>query len=190
MFEDSLVESQGRIRTQSKWFAIGSFFAQSGLLLLLMLYPLLHPEALPRQSIERLLLAPPPPRSSAPVQVRHATAPAAAHSLASLQAQLQAPTTIPTHISNSSGEAPPDLLAGIPGGDSAGIPGGIPLGPAAPTVTVVRPPAPTHPVAISSGVAAGLLLDPIRPIYPANCKSSQNPGHGRDRGHRLASGNH
>ncbi len=29
MFEDSLVESTGRIRTRSKWFAIGSFLLQA-----------------------------------------------------------------------------------------------------------------------------------------------------------------
>ena len=75
MFEDSLVESQDRIRTKSRWFAIGSFFAQAGLLLLLILYPLFHPLGLPRQSIERLLIAPPPPRAPAPIEVHHATAP-------------------------------------------------------------------------------------------------------------------
>jgi protein TonB len=84
MFEDSLVESQDRIRTRSKWFAIGSFVAQAALLLLLILYPLFHPLALPRQSIERLLIAPPPPRAPAPVEVRRATA-VSTRSLPSLQ---------------------------------------------------------------------------------------------------------
>src|SRR5271168_5215076 len=122
MFEDSLVESQDRIRTKSRWFAIGSFFTQAGLLLLLILYPLFHPLGLPRQSIERLLIAPPPPRAPAPIEVHHATAPASAHSLPSLQAQLQAPTTIPTHIVSDPGDAPPPgSFVGIPGGDPGGI---------------------------------------------------------------------
>ena len=67
MFEDSLVESQDRIRTRSKWFAIGSFLAQAALLLLLVLYPLLRPLALPKQSIERLL---DPPRRTATIGAR------------------------------------------------------------------------------------------------------------------------
>src|SRR5271163_3027020 len=97
MFEDSLVESQDRIRTKSRWFAVGSFFAQAGLLLLLILYPLFHPLGLPRQSIERLLIAPAAPQSPAHVEVRRATAPALPHQpLPSLQEQLQAPSRIPT----------------------------------------------------------------------------------------------
>ncbi len=53
MFEDSLVESQSRIRTQSKWFAIGSFLAQTALLLLLILYPLRCCPAGSTQAIHR-----------------------------------------------------------------------------------------------------------------------------------------
>src|SRR5271154_189247 len=85
MFEDSLVESQGRIRTRSRWFAIGSFITQTALLLLLIVLPLLHPQALPRQSLERLLIAPPPPRSPAPVEVRRANNALARQSMPSLQ---------------------------------------------------------------------------------------------------------
>ncbi len=110
MFEDSLVESQGRIRTRSKWFAIGSFLAQAALLLLLVLYPLFHPESLPRQSIERLLVAPPPPSAPAPVHIQRATAPASSQQpLPSLQAQMRAPRTIPTSIAmaNDPGPQPP-----------------------------------------------------------------------------------
>src|SRR5271163_2790568 len=102
MFEDSLVESQGRIRTCSRWFAIGSFIAQAALLLLFIAFPLFHPQALPRQSMERLLVAPPPPRSPAPPAVR----PASTHqALSSLQAQLQAPRAIPDRVSTQMDEA-------------------------------------------------------------------------------------
>jgi periplasmic protein TonB len=177
MFEDSLVESQNRIHTRSRWFAIGSFLAQAALLLLLVLYPLLHPEALPKQSIARLLVAPPAPRPPAPVEVHHASAPPSPHSLPSLQAQLQAPSTIPAHIMSGPGDAaPPSSLIGIPGGDSTGMPEGIPLGAASPTVALAKPPAPKHPLSISSGVAAGQLLSPIRPIYPAIAKAARIQG--------------
>jgi protein TonB len=177
MFEDSLVESQGRIRTKSRWFAIGSFFAQAGLLLLLILYPLFHPLGLPRQSIERLLIAPPPPRAPAPMEVRHA-APASPHSLPSLQTQLEAPSRIPSHITTISDVQPQfSGLSDIVGSDSApGFPGGIPLGAPPPTVTVAHPQAPKRPIQVSQGVAAGLLLSPIRPIYPAIAKAARIQG--------------
>jgi protein TonB len=179
MFEDSLVESQDRIHTRSRWFAIGTFLAQAALLLLLILYPLLHPQALPKQSMERLLIAPPPPHAAAPVEVRHATAPASSHTqLPTLEAQLQVPRTIPHSISTVSDAAPPsDWPAGVtPGGGGGGIPGGIDLGAVPPPVTVVKPPARKAPLAISSGVAAGRLLSPIRPSYPAIAKQARIQG--------------
>jgi protein TonB len=177
MFEDSLVESQDRIRTKSKWFAIGSFLVQAAILLLLVLYPLFNPLALPKQSMERLLIAPAPPRAAAPVEIHHAIAPASAHPLPSLQAQLQAPTTIPTHIASDSGSAPPPSnLGGIPGGDPTGGLGAFPLGPASSPVVIAKPPAPKHPVTISSGVATGQLISPIRPVYPAIAKTAKIQG--------------
>ena len=118
MFEDSLVESQDRIRTQSRWFAIGSFFAQAALLVLLILYPLLNPLALPRQSIERLLIAPAAPQSPAHVEVHRATAPASHTSrYRACKQQLQAPSRIPTQIAQVTdpGLQPPSVLIGIGG---------------------------------------------------------------------------
>ena len=177
MFEDSLVESQDRIRTRSKWFAIGSFFAQAALVLLLILYPLFDPLALPKQSMERLLIAPPPPRAAAPAEVRHATAPASTHPLPSLQAQLRAPTTIPAHTARDPGDTPPPSgVVGIPGGDPGGVPGGIPLGPSSSVVVLAKPPTPKRPIQVSQGVAAGLLLGPIRPIYPPIAKAARIQG--------------
>jgi periplasmic protein TonB len=176
MFEDSLVESQDRIRTRSKWFAIGSFLAQAALLLLLILYPLLHPLALPKQSIERLLIAPAAPQPLAHVEMHRSTAPH--QDLPSLQAQLEAPSRIPSHtatISDAQSQPPgPIDIGGPTTGD--GILGGMPLGSPPPVVTVAHPPTPKHPVTVSSGVAAGQLLSAIRPIYPAIAKSARIQG--------------
>src|SRR5277367_129797 len=77
MFEDSLVESTGRIRTRSKYFAIGSFALQALLLAALALYPFLHPATLPKQALTMLLTAPPVPPS--PANLPQRTASAAAH---------------------------------------------------------------------------------------------------------------
>jgi periplasmic protein TonB len=177
MFEDSLIESQGRIRTKSKWFAIGSFFAQASLLLLLILFPLLHPQALPKQSMERLLLAPPPPRAPVPASAHAAVNTTSHQQMPRLEAQMQAPRTIPTTTRIDEGE--PSMVAqigGLPTGDGPGVIGGINLSSPAPTVTITKPPAPKHPLAVSLGVAAGQLLRPIQPVYPAIAKAARIQG--------------
>jgi protein TonB len=43
-------------------------------------------------------------------------------------------------------------------------------------VVLAKPPTPKRPVNISSGVAAGQLIGPIRPIYPAIAKAARIQG--------------
>ena len=176
MFEDSLVESQGRIRTRTKWLAIGSFCVQAMLLLLLVLFPLIHPEALPKQSMQRLLLAPLPPEAPAPVQAHTTTA--ASHSqMPSLEAQQRAPDRIPTATAQIDDGGPPTISSiGGPAGDGPGVLGGINFNSPPPMVIAARPPAPKRPLAVSSGVAAGQLLRAIQPVYPAIAKAARIQG--------------
>ncbi len=178
MFEDSLIESEGRTCTKRKWFAIVSLLAQAALLLLLVLFPLIHPEALPRQSMQRLLLAPPAPRAPAPVPA-HGAATSPAHSeVPSLEAQLRVAGRIPLAIARIDDGGPPAMsqIGGGPTSDGTGVIGGINLNSPAPTVTMAKPPAPKRPLTISSGVAAGQLLRPIQPIYPAIAKATRAEG--------------
>jgi protein TonB len=72
MFEASLVESTGRIRTRNKRFAIGSFLFQAALLTALLLTPYLYPAALPKPALTMTLLAPPPPPMRAELPARRA----------------------------------------------------------------------------------------------------------------------
>jgi periplasmic protein TonB len=84
---------------------------------------------------------------------------------------------IRNHIVSAPGDAaPPSSIIGIPGGDPTGVPGAFLIGSAAPAVTVAHTPAPKHPVTISSGVAAGQLIRPIRPIYPAIAQAARIQG--------------
>ena len=47
MFEDSLMESGGRIKTKSKYWSILTLCLNGIILAALIIWPLLHPEALP-----------------------------------------------------------------------------------------------------------------------------------------------
>src|SRR5271169_1452528 len=61
MFEDSLVESGGRLRTKRGATTAISFILQILLVGVLVLLPLVFTEALPKQQLMTFLIAPPPP---------------------------------------------------------------------------------------------------------------------------------
>ena len=61
MFEDSLIESGGRLRTNRGKTTTISFVLQAGLVGVLVLLPLIFTEALPKQQLMTFLVAPPPP---------------------------------------------------------------------------------------------------------------------------------
>ncbi len=176
MFEDSLMESAGQIHTRSKWTAIGSLLLQSLLLIALILLPEMYPEALPRQALSRLLVAPPPPSSAPPPLTPRAPEASRVRTISLLDA-LAAPSHIPQHAKlgdmgppapSSSSSAIGELGVGPPPGlnDIVGRPEGTPV---VPTALPKR-------VSVSSGVAAGLLLEPIRPIYPGIAKQARVQG--------------
>ena len=61
MFEDSLVESGGRLKTRQGATTALSFVLEIIFLGILVLLPLIFTEALPRQQLMTFLVAPPPP---------------------------------------------------------------------------------------------------------------------------------
>jgi protein TonB len=61
MFEDSLIESGGRLKTKRGWTSIVSFAIQMGIIGVMVLIPLIFTEALPKGQMMFLLVAPPPP---------------------------------------------------------------------------------------------------------------------------------
>ena len=69
MFEDSLMESGGRIKTNQKWTGLISTIIQLGLVGFLVLLPLIFTEALPKGQLTTWLVAPPPPRRPRPRQL-------------------------------------------------------------------------------------------------------------------------
>jgi protein TonB len=177
MFEDSLVESTGRIRTRSAKLAIGSFLLEAAILAVLILIPFLYPDALPRQALTTLLTAPPPPPAPASLPAQPAvTRPPAPSMLASLTA----PSRIPPHALNITDNPAPSAIG--PGLESTGpaVPGSLKnlfgQGAAPAPKVVVEPKPRTGPLRISAGVAAGQLLAPIRPVYPIIAKTARIQG--------------
>lgn len=180
MFEDSLVESTGRIRTHSKRLAVGSFFLQAALVAVLALIPYLYPASLPKQALTTLLIAPPPPLAPTAVAVRAA---AARSEAAPALASLSLPSHIPTHplmnARDDNPSPPGDFVMGADGCAGANCLGlaSIPTpgsGSTPPVVVAAKPKA--GPTRVSAGVAAGLLLTPIRPVYPAIAKAARVHG--------------
>ena len=75
MFEDSLIESGGKLKTKRGWTSIVSFAIQIMIIGVMVLIPLIFTEALPKQQLMTFLVAPPPPPppppppAAAPVKV-------------------------------------------------------------------------------------------------------------------------
>lgn len=173
MFEDSLMESTGRIRTRSRYFAIGSFAVQAALLAALAAYPFLHPATLPPQALTMLLTAPPVPPSRA--NLPHVQTNAAQQPVM-IDNPLAAPRVIPGHVNMNAAEAPPSAVDTGLGKSSEGLDTGLFKSLSTPTPTVVKPAAPRGPMHVSSGVAKGQLLTPIQPVYPAIARAARIQG--------------
>ena len=174
MFEQSLVESTGRIRTRSRRYAVPSFLLEAALVTTLILLPYLYPAVLPRTSLTTPLIAPPPPPSApAPAQLTTA-APTASPQTLNVYAPPRIPNNIPQIPDNPPGPIVPGtafLGPGVPGISTA------PLFPSTPPAVPSQPMAkPAGPLRISAGVAAGQLIVPIQPRYPAIAQQARIQG--------------
>lgn len=163
MFEDSLVESSGMIRTRSRRYAAGSLVLQAALLAVAVLIPYIYPAALPPHALLTPLAAPPPPEM--PAQQPDAIA---SRSVAAVRTiDLTAPSVIPRHITQGeqSSSGPPEIVD-IIGNSTGKIAGSLLSTVPAAAPPVVRAARPAGPLRVSAGVAAGQLLAPIQPQYP------------------------
>jgi protein TonB len=167
MFEDSLMESGGRIKTNQKWTGLISTIVQLGLVGFLVLLPLIFTEALPKGQLTTWLVAPPPPPPPPPPaapQIQHVQRVSEI-----VDGSLRAPTKIPKQVKMVTEEEPPapntgvmgGVVGGVPGGSSGGVIGGI-IGSTAPPPKVAAP----QKLRVSSGVAEGLKIHDVTPAYP------------------------
>jgi len=61
MFEDSLVDSGNRLKTNSSKWMILTFAINGAIIITMIVIPLMYPEALPSLTNSAMLTAPPPP---------------------------------------------------------------------------------------------------------------------------------
>jgi protein TonB len=175
MFEDSLVESTGRIRTRSSRYAAGSFVLETALVAVILLIPYLYPDALPRKFLSVPLIAP-PPAPAAPIAAQPT---ASATRPQPLVIDMTVPTIIPHDPVQIVDNPPGPVISGMAnlGGSSTGPLGINPLGLSTPPPIIPAHPArPTGPLHVSSGVATGQLIVPIQPRYPAIALATRTQG--------------
>ncbi len=172
MFEGSLVESRGLgVSGTQRWTALGSLTLQCAIAGLLIAIPLVRPESMPLTLNAPRLTMPMPVKP--PVRVVVQTRAEAATSAA-----LSAPSAAPAAEATRRFEFPrPGTTTDGPGVAidpnvrfGSGAPTALQIlaavGTGSPNVTVVRA-RDVGPTRVSQGVSAGMLLTPIRPVYPA-----------------------
>ena len=167
MFEDSLFASKTQHYSRG-WTAFVSLTIQTFFVGTLIVVPMLFPDALPFRALKKIVEIPPAPRA-----VQGDTAPIIQRQHEDRPEIIQVPRTVPTAIYQfndipptriSGNSAPPD-----PGGIAATGAAdpriselfhmGIPV-----TPTIQR--TPPKRWRVSGGVAQGLLIRDVKPIYP------------------------
>ncbi len=188
MFSDSLLDF-GPAQKRRAFATTTSFIFNCVAIGLMLIMPLVFPEALPKAQLLTFLVAPPPPPPPPP--------PAAAEQIQKVVHQIQTdllstgalrtPTKIPKKIEMiKEDEAPPPMAAtggvvggvpgGIPGGQLGGVIGGIVS--ATSNLSSVPKFVPTVPqrVRISQGVTRGLLIHKEEPLYPSLARAARVQG--------------
>src|SRR6202140_2046339 len=181
MFEDSLIESGGRLKTKRGVWTFLSFVLEAILVGVLVLIPLLFTEALPKTQLMTFLVAPPPPPpppppAAAPVKIVKQV------QTNIINNQLRTPTKIPEKVQMIKEEdAPPPVtsagvVGGVPGGIPGGQMGGVIGGIISSTPVAVPKVATPQRVRVSAGVTSGLLVRKVNPNVPPLARQARIQG--------------
>jgi protein TonB len=184
MFEDSLMESGGKLKTKQGATTALSFVLQIILIGVLVLLPLVFTEALPKQQLMTFLVAPPPPPPPPPPPAATPEIKVVKKIQSDLDnGQLRTPTKIPKKVAMiKEDEAPPPstgvagVVGGVPGGVPGGAMGGVLGGIIGTSPTVVPKAATPQRVRVSQGVSQGLLIRQVKPTYPPLARSARIQG--------------
>lgn len=177
MFEDSLIESGGKLRTKRGRTTTFSFVLEAIIVGILVLIPLLFTEALPKAQLMMALVAPPPPPPPPPP-------PAAVHIVHQVQTdivngQLRTPTKIPKKVEIIKEEEAPPPVSGVVGGVPGGVPGGAAggvIGGIISSAPMAVPKVAVQRVRVSQGVTQGMVLHRVQPQYPPLARTARVQG--------------
>ena len=182
MFEDSLLESGGRLKNKRGLTSFIAILLQIGIVIIMVLIPLIFTEALPKTQLMTFLVAPPPPPpppppAAAPVKIVKQI------QTDIVNGQLRTPTKIPQKVQMiKEDEAPPPVMAasgvvgGVPGGVPGGSMGGVMGSILSSTPMAVPKVATPQRVRVSAGVTSGLLVKRIQPPYPPLARQARIQG--------------
>jgi periplasmic protein TonB len=184
MFEDSLMESGGRLRSKQGATTAISFALQILLVGVLVLLPLVFTEALPKQQLMTFLVAPPPPPPPPPPPAATPEIKVVKKITTELDnGELRTPTKIPKKIQMIKEDEPPPpssgvagVVGGVPGGVPGGAVGGVLGGIISGTPTAVPKVATPQRVRVSQGVSQGLLIHQVKPTYPPLARQARIQG--------------
>ncbi len=182
MFEDSLIESAGRIKTKRGWTTVLSFMMQILLIGFLVLVPLIYTEALPKQQLVSFLVAPPPPPPPPPPAAAEVVRAVKVIQTDIIDGQLRTPTKIPEKVQMITEDvAPPPMasggvVGGVPGGVPGGQMGGVLGGIISSTPVAVPKVAAPSRVRVSQGVVQGNAISQPKPLYPQMARMARVQG--------------
>ena len=173
MFEDSLVESRvAVISAEKRWTAVASAALQAALATVVIALPLLHPEGLPIHVDAPKVLLPVMPKPPIPVVVTQQMPSGSASSFAP---PVETRALIFTHTAggqSATNDGPVLAPIGVRMGGLPGVPGGLDIGEAhGPVVSVAPVKLERGPLHIST-LSEGMLLAPIRPVYPVIARTA------------------
>jgi protein TonB len=183
MFEDSLIESGGRLKTKRGATTMLSFVLQAVLVGVFVIIPLVFTEALPKQQLMTFLVAPPPPPPPPPPPAATPVRAVKVVQTDIVNGQLRTPTKIPEKVQMiKEEEAPPPVMSaggvvgGVPGGVPGGQMGGVIGGIISSTPVAVPRVATPQRVRVSQGVSQGLLIRKVNPTYPPLARQARIQG--------------
>jgi len=177
MFGDSLVESRvDSLYSSKRWTVLASIGLQATIAGVVITLPLLHPEApVLRLDAPKVWMPLMPKQPPPPVQVqREASASSSSAMAAPSEPTRRLILTTMLQTRTSTAEEPPSLAPFGSGmmGNPDGLPGGIGVGHGPGPVVSVAPPVRASVLHVSTGVSDGMLIAPIRPVYPVIAKAA------------------
>jgi periplasmic protein TonB len=177
MFEDSLVESRvGQVSSSKRWTMLASIGLQVAVAGVVMVLPLLHPEAMPFRLEAPKVLMPLLPKPPVPVVIEPASAASSSSVAIPSVTQTASLTATLPGLHPIVGDPPALAVIGSEMRMTDALPSGLVGSGSGPVVSVAPARPPVTPLAVSTGVLQGMLIAPIRPVYPVIAKAAHVEG--------------